>query len=295
MSRRRLAAVLLVLVALGLVATIPPVAARWWQPQARLPHGTIVLLEQTPYYWVADEAGVLHWVSDTRALVGRYAKWDQVRAITPAELERLPRGEPWLSHPVAFVREDDQLYLVKWESGLKWPALLRVPSLDALEIFGITSSTIEQHTLDLQTWERLSGVPLDELVADFTPIMPATDPQAFDWFAGTWSGVGTQQTPSDTYPVVITLSKPALDPRLGVVVGTVDYPSFPCGGPLGVISLTPEVVTLAERFITGLEHCTDQGRTTLTRRSEWRLFYLWTLPDDSMTVTGHLLRRDEQS
>lgn len=297
MSRRRLAAVLFALMTLGLVASfaILPVAARLWQPQARLSHGTVMLLERTPYYWVADEAGVLHWVSDTRALVGRYAKWDQVREITLAELERLPRGEPWLPHPVAFVREDDQLYLVKWESGLKWPALLRVPSVDALEIFGITSRVIEARTLDRQTWERLFGVPFDDLIADLTLLTPSMDTQEFDWFAGTWSGVGTQQGPSDTYPVVITLSKPALDPSLGVVIGTVDYPSFPCGGPLGLISLTPEAVILAERFTIGLEHCTDQGRTTLTRRSEWRLFYLWTLPDDPMTVTGQLLRRDEPS
>ena len=53
-----------------------------------------------------------------------------------------------------------------------------------------------------------------------------------------------------------------------------------------------EAVELAERLTSGLENCTDQGRVTLTRRAEWRLFYVWALPDDPLTVTGLLLRSD---
>ncbi|MGH2371603.1 MAG: hypothetical protein ACRDI2_25815, partial [Chloroflexota bacterium] len=230
---------------------------------------------------------VLHWASDTRSLVGRYVKWHDVREVTLEQLKRLPRGEPWLSTPIVFVRAGDQLYLVKWESGLKWPALLRVPSLEALSIFGITSRTAEQQVVDQQTWERWIGLPIDALAAELTPV---ADTLPSDWYAGAWSGVGAQRAPSMTYPVAITLSRPTIDPHLGVVVGTVAYASFPCGGQLGLISVSAEEVRLAERLTSGLEHCTDQGRVILNSRSELRLFYVWVLPGDPLTVTGHLLR-----
>ena len=293
MSRpwRPVAAAALLLLALPLVVAFAVWArvAPGRQAQARLPHGAVALLQGTPYYWVADEAGVLHWASDTRALVGRYVQWGNVREVTLEQLQRLPRGEPWLPAPIVFVRAGDQLYLVKWESGLKWPALLRVPSVEALRIFGVTASTVEQRVTDQQTWERLVGAPIDALAAEFTPVadgLPST------WNAGTWTGVGTQVNPSMTYPVSITLSKPAMDPSLGVVIGTVAYESFPCGGQLGLLWASVEEVALAERLTSGLEHCSDQGRVTLARRTERRLFYAWTLPDDyrAMTVTGQLLR-----
>ena len=261
------------------------------QDTTRPAHGAVVLLKGTPYFWVADEAGVLHWPSDTRALVGRYAKWDQVREVSLEQLQRLPRGDPWLPGPIAFVRAADQLYLVKWESGLTLPALLRVPSFEALKLFGITSSAVEERVADQETWERLIGMPIDELEAEFTPV---ADGAVSSWLGaaqGTWSGTGTQRNPELTYPVSIALSKATVHPALGVVVGTVNYPSFPCGGQLGLIAVTADEVRLAERLTSGLEGCTDQGRVTLARRSETRLFYLWTFPNDPMAVTGQLLLR----
>jgi hypothetical protein len=281
------AAAALVVLALALAVAVRARALPGWPAQARPAHGAVVLLRGTPYYWVADEAGVLHWASDTRALVGRYVKWGHPREVTAEELERLPRGDPWLASPIAFVRAGDRLYLVKWESGLKWPALLRVPSAEALRIFGITGRTIEQRVTDQQTWERLVGLPIDALEAELTPVgggLPST------WPDGTWSGVGTQVNPSMTYPVSITLAKPTLDPNLGVVVGTAAYTSFPCSGQLGLISASAEAVGLAERLTAGLENCSDQGRVTLSRRAEWRFFYVWNLPDDPIMVTGLLLR-----
>jgi hypothetical protein len=303
MFRTSLRPVVAVFVVLALVLAalfaITTRATPLWQSQARLPHGTVLLLQGTPYYWVADEAGVLHWASDTRALVGRYAKWEHVREVTTAELARLPRGEPWLTAPFAFVRDrDNQLYLVRWESGVKWPALSSVPSLEALQFFGITSGVVEQHVTDQRTWEWVAGVPLEEVKAEFTPIPPATErapAQASVWHSGVWSGTGTQRSPESTYPVTIVLSKSVLDPHLGVVIGTVEYPSFPCGGKLGLISITADEVALAERLTSGLDNCTSQGRVTLTKRSEWRLFYVWSQPDEYMTVTGQLLRRDESA
>ncbi|MBI3972123.1 MAG: hypothetical protein HY332_12600 [Chloroflexi bacterium] len=94
---RRAAVAALALLALVLVVALAGRTSTFlgWRAPTRLPHGTVVLLQGTPYYWVADEAGVLHWANDTRALVGRYAKWDRVREVTAAELERLTRGEPW--------------------------------------------------------------------------------------------------------------------------------------------------------------------------------------------------------
>jgi hypothetical protein len=288
-SQRRIAAVGLAVVVLVVVGTLVVLAIRLRAPA--LPHGSIVLLAGTPYYWVADEAGMLHWPSDTRALVGRYVQWDQVRRVTLAELERLPRGEPWLPEPIAFVRAGSQLYLVKWESGLRWPAMLRVPSPEALAIFGVTSSIVEQRVVDRQTWERLTGLDVETLEAAFTPA-GAADTTRSHWQAGSWSGTGIQLVPSATYPIAITLSEPAVDPNLGVVVATVAYPSLTCSGRLGLISVTAEEVLLVERLTSGLERCTDQGWVTLTRRTDERLYYGWSLPDDPMVVTGQLLRDD---
>ncbi len=140
---------LLAVLALALVAlTAGALLYRAWgpptgsRPGAGLPHGTVALLQGTPHYWVADETGTLHWASDTRVLVGRYVRWHSVREVTPEALEALPRGEAWLPSPVAFVRAGDRLYLVRWDAGLRWPALLRVPSVEALRFFGITPEAV---------------------------------------------------------------------------------------------------------------------------------------------------------
>jgi hypothetical protein len=274
------------LLALVLGLTLRAGRVPWPLLAPRLPHGTVVLLQGTPYYWVADEVGQLHWASDTRALVGRYVRWDDVRQVTRPELDRLPRGEPWLPSPIGFVRSDDQLYLVRWESGLRWPALLRVPSLEALRIFGITPEMVASRATDRETWERLIGSSVDALAFELPPV-DGDSPLA--WPSGMWEGSGLQLYPTATYPLAITFTRPAIDPALGVVVGSVDYPSLHCAGRLGLIAAGAEEVHLAERLTSGLEHCTDQGRVTLSRRSAQRLFYLWSLPDDPLTVTGHLL------
>ena len=293
----------------------PPTGSR---PGAGLPHGTVVLLQGTPHFWVADETGTLHWASDTRVLVGRYVRWQAVREVTPEALQALPRGEAWLPSPVAFVRAGDRLYLVRWDAGLRWPALLRVPSVEALRFFGITPEAVAARSIDRESWERLQGLPLEDLAADLTPVAPLAPaptplppgvappppsgpgtagagqggmgPAGSTWGPGSWSGVGAQRSPALSYPVSVTLTRPALDPALGVVVGTISYPSFPCGGQLGLIAAGGDELLLAERLTTGLEQCTDQGRVTLSRRTEQRLFYTWTLPDDPLAVTAQLLR-----
>ena len=57
-----------------------------------------------------------------------------------------------------------------------------------------------------------------------------------------------------------------------------------------MIAAGGDELLLAERLTTGLELRTDQGRVTLSRRTEQRLFYTWTLPDDPLAVTAQLLR-----
>jgi hypothetical protein len=285
------------------------------RPGASFPHGTVALLQGTPHFWVADETGTLHWASDTRVLVGRYVRWQAVREVTPETLEALPRGEAWLPSPVAFVRAGDQLYLVRWDAGLRWPALLRVPSVETLRFLGITPEAVAARSIDRQSWERLQGLLLEDVAADLTPLAPAptalppgvappppsgtatagagqsgTVSAGRSWGPGSWSGVGAQRSPALSYPVSVTLTSPTLDPALGVVVGTISYPSFPCGGQLGLIAAGSDELLLAERLTTGLEQCTDQGRVTLSRRTEQRLFYTWTLPDDPLAVTAQLLR-----
>jgi hypothetical protein len=296
-----------------------------WAPAAggRLPHGTVLLLRGTPHYWVADEAGVLHWAIDTRALAGRYVRWDDQREVTLPELERLPRGAPWLSAPLSFVRAAGRLYVVRWEAGLRWPVLLPAPSVEALAPFGISAEDVAAYGADRQTWERQFELSLDALVADPNPALPppgsgsgsgsgATPPapptptpvapaaliggQGSLWGGGErrdeWSGVGAQRRPAATYPVTVILSRPLLDPALGVVVGTVSYPSFPCAGQLGLLAAGADEVLLAERLTSGLERCTDGGRVTLSRRTDQRLFYTWTLPSEPLAVTGQLLRTE---
>jgi hypothetical protein len=283
------AAVLVVPLVVVVAAAIALRAAFPWPVGRVETHGTVVLLQGSPYYWVADEAGTLHWVSDTRALVGRYVRWSDVREVTPEQLRRSRRGAPWFSAPIAFVRDGGALYLVRWDAGLKWPALLRVPSLEALSVFGVTAAVIDQRVTDGDTWERMIGLPVDDLAAPFTPV---TDDLPALWRAGMWSGgwegTGIQSYPELDYPVSIALSPPVVDPGVGVVLGTVSYPSFPCGGQLGLVAVSVEEVVLTERLTAGLEHCTDQGRVTLTRRTPTRLFYVWTLPDEQITVTSQL-------
>jgi hypothetical protein len=294
--RRRLAAATTILFALLAIAiAVPPL---WSRPDAqRIGHGEIVLLRGTPHYWVADERGVLHWPGDTRALAGRYVRWDRVRELSAEQLERLPRGEPWLPSPVAFVRASSPgqrgaaagaggaIYLVRWHTGMRWPALLRLPPLESLAPFGITPDLVSRLSIDDDTWERLHDQRVETTAVDFGPLpgaatapTPPTDALPLGWRTGSFGGTGTQDFPSATYPVRIMLTRLTPDPMLGIVAGAVSYPSFPCGGPLGLLTMDAQRMELTERFASGLEHCTDQGRVSLERQADGTLFYVWSLP-----------------
>lgn len=274
-------------------SAIPQSAA----PPSRLPHGAVVLVRDTPHFWVADEQGILHWASGTRALVGRYVRWDQQRTVSASELERLPRGEPWLLAPIAFVRgATGDLHVVVWQSGVTWPTLLRAGSVEALRPFGIGPEHVARLATDERTWERLNGLPVDALATELMPLVrgPGQPLSGAWWTEGQWSGIGAQLSPADTYSVQLSLAEPRVDPELGVIIGSARYDSFPCSGSLGLISAVTvsgeEEVLLAERLTTGVESCTIQGRVTLTRRTDRRLFYTWSLPDRPMAVSGILLR-----
>src|SRR5947199_9638672 len=63
---------------------------------AQAPNGAIFALQNTPHIWVV-EAAMLHWAGDTRALGSRQIRWDISCQMDVPTLQRLPRGDPFLS------------------------------------------------------------------------------------------------------------------------------------------------------------------------------------------------------
>jgi len=59
--------------------------------------GAVIELINTPHIWVSDDAGVLHWAGDTRALAGRSVNWQDRHTVTADYLREFRRGDPWLS------------------------------------------------------------------------------------------------------------------------------------------------------------------------------------------------------
>lgn len=154
---------------------VPPAAPAGAMP---LPPHSVVALAGTPHLWIADAAGVLHWAGDTRALAGREIDWSRRREVSLDELQRLPRGEPWLS--AGLVRAGERLYLVKWEAAWQQPRLLRIPSLAEVALFGITAQNVARLALEPAEWERrfgfaLAGLERTELLA--APASTAAAPQ----------------------------------------------------------------------------------------------------------------------
>jgi hypothetical protein len=115
----------------------------------------------TPHRFVADAAGVLHWAGDTRALGDHVVDWTSQVDVSPPQLRDLPRGDPWLS--AGLLRDGDAIALVKWETDAPRPALLRIRSIDDVELFGITGDNYGRLVLDRQAWERRFGMRVDDL------------------------------------------------------------------------------------------------------------------------------------
>lgn len=141
---------------------------------AGLAQGTVMNLAGAPHLWIADEAGVLHWGGDTRALAGRHIRWDQRVEVTLGQLQSLPRGDPWLSS--GLLRVGEALYLVKWETEDRLPRLVQIRSFADVALFGLTPANAEGLVVDRREWERRFGLAVDTLARGFLAPLGAAPP-----------------------------------------------------------------------------------------------------------------------
>jgi hypothetical protein len=114
--------------------------------------GSTVALAGTPHLWIADEAGVLHWAGDTRALAGHFVDWGNRREVSLDQLRALQRGDPWLT--AGLLKSGDPIYFVKWETEWASPQLLQIQSIADVELFGINGSNYGAMVLDQSAWEQ---------------------------------------------------------------------------------------------------------------------------------------------
>jgi hypothetical protein len=131
--------------------------AAWAAPAwGGLTPGAVVALRGTSHLWVADEAGVLHWAGDSRALAGHDVDWGSRTEMALDALRALPRGAPWLS--AGLLKDGDPIYLVKWEADEAAPRLLHIQSLADVELFGIDASNYATFVLDPTQWSQRYGL-----------------------------------------------------------------------------------------------------------------------------------------
>lgn len=154
-------------------------------PNPQFAAGAVVGLAGTQHVWVADEAGVLHWAGDTRALAGRSVNWAARINLTLDQLRAMRIGDPWLS--AGMLKMGDPIYLVKWESEQVTPILLHIQSIQDVELFGINGSNYSQFVMEEAAWQerfRLAprGLPVAVLqsavAAVATPTPAATSTPA---------------------------------------------------------------------------------------------------------------------
>jgi len=156
MTRRSFAAVAAVVALLALAL-----------PSARgdaapvLTTGAVIALRGTPHLFIADSNGIVHWAGDTRGLRDRYVDWNTRSEVSVDELKTLLRGDPWLS--AGLLKNGDPIYLVKWEASEAKPTLLRIQSIQDVEIFGINGNNYGSLVLDRAVWEQRFGFSFDSL------------------------------------------------------------------------------------------------------------------------------------
>ncbi len=160
------------LLAFAVLVFAPLTPALGVQAASRLARGAVISLEDTPHLWFADEAGVLHWGGDTRALAGRYINWNLYAVVSLAELQAFEIGDPWLT--AGLIKEGDPIYLVKWETDWAEPKLLHIQSWSDAEIFGLSGSNYGNFVYDIPTWEAEYGLAVSGLTR--SPLAPATPP-----------------------------------------------------------------------------------------------------------------------
>ena len=151
------------LVLIGVVAIVGRhlLGPSWAAAQGAFAPGTVVGLEGTPHLWIADAQGILHWAGDTRALAGRYVNWSSRLELPFEQIQRAPRGDPWLS--AGLLKDGDPIYLVKWETHEALPRLSHIQSIRDVELFGINENNYGHMVLGRGQWEARYGIRVSDL------------------------------------------------------------------------------------------------------------------------------------
>jgi hypothetical protein len=144
------------LLAAAVLPALPASRAQAAPPaQGVFARGAVIGLQGTPELWFADDQGVVHWGGDTRALAGRDVNWATRLEVTLDQLQRLPRGDPWLS--AGLVKLGDPIYLPKWETAAAAPALYHIQSIEDVQLFGISGTNYGALVLDGDAWRGRYG------------------------------------------------------------------------------------------------------------------------------------------
>jgi hypothetical protein len=170
-------AVAAIAVLLGMfgVAQSPTFAAAL--AQCNYTPGSVVQLVNTPHLFINDDVGVnLHWGGDTRALQGKNVQWSNQCTVGLPALEATVRGDPWLSAGLPQVGE--VIYQAKWETEQAQPTLLRIRTIDDVELFGIQSANYLTFVLDQNTWQSRYGFQMGNL-----QVGPLASSASFEWSA----------------------------------------------------------------------------------------------------------------
>ena len=149
----------------------------WATAQGAFAHGTVVALLGTPHLWIADAQGTLHWAGDTRALAGRYINWSNRLELPLDQIQRAPRGDPWLT--AGLLKDGDPIYLVKWETHEPLPRLLHIQSIRDVELFGINERNYGRMVIGRAQWEAHYGIRVSDL--ERTVLTPATGSVLAEW------------------------------------------------------------------------------------------------------------------
>jgi hypothetical protein len=120
------------------------------------------MLSGTPHLFINDTAGVLlHWGGDTRALAGRTIQWGNTCTLQLPQLEATARGDPWLSAGLPQV--GPVIYQAKWEQDETEPTLLRIRTIDDVELFGINEANYGLFVQGRSDWEPRYGFQVGHL------------------------------------------------------------------------------------------------------------------------------------
>ncbi|MEM1425713.1 MAG: hypothetical protein AAGF75_04065 [Cyanobacteria bacterium P01_H01_bin.130] len=103
-------------------------------------------------------------------------------------------------------------------------------------------------------------------------------------YVGVWRGAGSQNN-GIQWSILIALTPGPL----GSTIGTIAYPSIPCGGELFFQGKSEDSVRLREN-LTHLGQCVDRGSVLLSLKSDQTLDYEWFYPNGRSGGQGSLAR-----